>query len=488
MADPLNVPAMPTHVLHLEKVKESVMKALQPARGICILIVAICTLSLGFAWSDGMTAAVFDMDITPPLGFQMAYDPVINTWDLGLRAKGVVLIGSGAPIVLCAMDWIGIGNDGNKAFREALARAASTSPDRVTVHTVHQHDAPACDFSVEALAAKYDLEFKCYKGAFAREILNQLEAAVRDALPNAQPITHYSVGTAEVKEVASNRRIPDETGKIRAVRFTSCADPELRAEPEGIIDSNVCLVGLWNEDTPVAILSYYACHPQSYYRTGIPNPDFPGLARFMRQLEVPQALHIHFTGAAGNIGAGKYNDGSKENRLILAQRLADGMKQAWEHSEKQPLDSEILRWEMTPALLPAGKHLNREQFESGLENRAEGVGILSCASGLAWLQRCEAGDAINISCLHIGKARILHMPGELFVEYQLAAKAARPDLFVTMAAYGDYGPGYIGTARAYETGGYETGPKASLVAPEVESVLLSALSTLLETEVTLLTD
>jgi hypothetical protein len=32
------------------------------------------------------------------------------------------------------------------------------------------------------------------------------------------------------------------------------------------------------------------------------------------------------------------------------------------------------------------------------------------------------------------------MPGELFVEYQLAAKAMRPDLFVTMAAYGDYGP------------------------------------------------
>jgi hypothetical protein len=68
----------------------------------------------------------------------------------------------------------------------------------------------------------------------------------------------------------------------------------------------------------------------------------------------------------------------------------------------------------------------------------------------------------------------LHLPGELFVEYQLAAKAARPDRFVAMAAYGDYGPGYIGTEIAYSQGGYETGPNASNVAPQVEGVLMGA--------------
>jgi hypothetical protein len=76
---------------------------------------------------------------------------------------------------------------------------------------------------------------------------------------------------------------------------------------------------------------------------------------------------------------------------------------------------------------------------------------------------------------------MLHLPGELFVEYQLAAKAMRPDLHVMMAAYGDYGPGYIGTAAAYPEGGYETGPTASSVAPEVELVLLDAIKKLLGT-------
>ena len=75
---------------------------------------------------------------------------------------------------------------------------------------------------------------------------------------------------------------------------------------------------------------------------------------------------------------------------------------------------------------------------------------------------------------------MLHLPGELFVEYQLAAKAMRTDLHVMMAAYGDYGPGYIGTAASYPQGGYETGPTSSSVAPEVEPVLMQAMQRLLE--------
>jgi hypothetical protein len=73
---------------------------------------------------------------------------------------------------------------------------------------------------------------------------------------------------------------------------------------------------------------------------------------------------------------------------------------------------------------------------------------------------------------------MLSLPAECFIEYQLAAKKERPDLFVAVAAYGDYAPGYIGTAKAYEEGGYETG-MASAVTAEVEKVLLDAIKKLL---------
>jgi hypothetical protein len=428
----------------------------------------------------GLRLATFDLDATPPVGSDMAYDPVTNKWDLSLRARGVVLLGAGEPIVLCALDWIGIANEGHDAFRGALARAADTPTNRVAVHTLHQHDAPDCDFSAERILKAAGMGARQYESSFQRQVITNLEMAVREALPRAQSITHLGLGEAAVEKVASNRRVMGDDGKVRGVRYTACADPDLRAAPEGTVDPIVSLVSFWNQDRPLAVLSYYATHPQSYYRTGLPNPDFPGVARFLRQLAIPSALPIHFNGAGGNIGAGKYNDGSPTNRLALAERLADGMRRAWEKTKREPITAGAVQWTVESVALPPSKHLSLETLEAEVKDRDRKLVLQGDASRLAWLRRCQAGHKLDVTCLKLGRARVLHLPGELFVEYQRAAKAQRPDLFVAMAAYGDYAPWYIGTAIAYEQGGYETEPRSSNVAPEVESVLMEAIRKLLK--------
>lgn len=419
--------------------------------------------------------ATFDVDATPPVGAMMAYDPVTNHWDLGLRARGVVLLGAEKPIVLCAVDWIGIANEGHDAFRDALAQAAGTTRQRVTVHALHQHDAPDCDFSAERMLKAAGLPPRQYESGFQRQVISNLQSAVRAALPRAQPVSQVGLGEARVEQVASNRRILGPDGKVRDTRWTATTDPRVRAEPEGVIDPMVSLVSFWNGEQPVAVLSYYATHPQSYYRTGIPNPDFPGVARFFRQLAVPMALHIHFNGAGGNITAGKYNDGAPTNRLALAERLADGMRRAWENTRRQPISTQEVTWRVEPVALPAAKNLEIEKLEAQLKSPGTNFNAHGDISRLAWLRRCQAGHKIEITCLGLGPARILHLPGETFVEYQLAAKAAGTNTFVAVAGYGDYAPWYVGTAVAYDQGGYETSPSASNVAPEVEGVLMAAI-------------
>jgi hypothetical protein len=431
--------------------------------------------------TEGLRLAVFDVDVTPPIGSMMAYDPVKAQGELGLRGRGVILLGAGEPIVLCAVDWIGISNEGHDVFQQKLAEAAGTTPQRVAVHTVHQHDAPECDFATERLLRDHDLPLGPYEGSFARATLERLAAVVRAALGESRPVTHLGLGQAQVREVASNRRILGSDGKVRATRWTATPDAALRAEPEGTIDPVVSVVSFWNGDQPLAVLSYYACHPQSYYRTGVANPDFPGIARFLRQQQVPDALHIHFNGAGGNLGAGKYNDGSHPNRWVLAQRLADGMKRAWDATEKSPLGPKDVGWKVVLVALPPAAHLNEADLEATLRGSDKSLQS-GAAAQLVWLRRCQAGRRMELSCLRLGRARVLYMPGELFVEYQLAAKDMRRDLFVAMAAYGDYGSGYIGTAPAYEQGGYETGPRASHVAPGVEAVLMDGLRELLRDE------
>jgi hypothetical protein len=102
---------------------------------------------------------------------------------------------------------------------------------------------------------------------------------------------------------------------------------------------------------------------------------------------------------------------------------------------------------------------------------------------IAWARRATQGPPITIARLRIGPINILHMPGELFVEYQLAAQKMRPNSYVCMAAYGDYGAWYIGTAQSYTEGGYETGPwRMSRVSSRVEQVLLQAERELLTDE------
>jgi hypothetical protein len=424
--------------------------------------------------------STFDVDVTPPVGSMMAYNRATNHWDMSLRARGIVLLGAGQPIVLCSIDWIGIANEGHDAFCEALAKAAGTVPERVSVHTIHQHDAPDCDFSAEAILKSADLETGQFDSAFQRQALANIAEAVSESLKTSQPVTHVGSGSAKVEKVASSRRVMGPDGKVRAVRYTACPDPELRAAPEGTIDPVVSLISFWNAEKPIAVLSYYATHPQSYYRTGIPNPDFPGIARFLRQLEVPSALHVHFNGAGGNIGAGKYNDGSPTNRLILAERLAEGMRRAWVETKKEPIAPEQVSWNTERVFIPAAAHLKAEELEAEMRKTNATFVTRGAASRLAWVRRCAEGRTLQVSCLSLGRVRALYLPGELFVEYQLAAKAQRPDLFVTMAAYGDYGPWYIGTAKAYEEGGYETSPGATNVGPEAEPVLRAAISRLLQ--------
>jgi hypothetical protein len=179
------------------------------------------------------------------------------------------------------------------------------------------------------------------------------------------------------------------------------------------------------------------------------------------------------------VTAGKYNDGSPPNRRELAGRLAEGMAAALADSaaHKTAIHAGDVAWRVRPVALPVAPRLDEDALAEAMAHQPR----FGLARNLAWVQRRQQGRTIDLAVLKLGPARILHLPGELFIEYQLFAQRLRPDLFVAMAAYGDCGPGYIGTRLAYSQGGYETGPP-SRVAPEVEDVLVTAVRDLLEAQ------
>ena len=442
-------------------------------------VVAVATLWSIAAGAASLRIATFQRDVTPPLGTPLCCDgrtkPAERIVD-PLSARGLVLLGAGKPIVLVAVDWVGIGDEGSDTWRRAMAEAAGTDLDRVTVHTIHVHDAPSDEPGGERLLEPFGLAGQFRNGAFVRSAVERTAAAVREAVKKPHLVTHLRLGSAAVEKVASNRRILGPDGKVRFGRMSSCKVPEMRAEPEGVIDPLLRSVSFWDGERPLAVLTTYACHPQSYYGKGGVSADFVGMARSMREAALPGVAHIHFDGAGGNVAAGKYNDGSPEMRPELARRLAAGMKAAWESGVKVPIRAGDVRWRVVRVALPLADSLkDLDRLRKVVADPATPVLTrLSTARDLAWAQLSTAGREIPLFRLGLGDASVLFMPGELFVEYQLEAQKLKPSAFVAMAAYGDYGPGYLGTRISYEQGGYETGP-ASRTSPAVEDVLMGGI-------------
>jgi hypothetical protein len=271
-------------------------------------------------------------------------------------------------------------------------------------------------------------------------------AALRASLAKAQPITHVGTGQAKVNRVASNRRYVAPDGRVRFDRMSRTVDPVARAADEGTIDPWLKTLSFWNGEKAVAAVSAYAVHPMSYYGGGEVSADFPGLARRARQRETPDVKQIYLTGCAGNVTAGKYNDGARENRGVLAERIHTAMVEAWRQTRRQELMK--IRYRVTPLTLEPRSDGGFTETELERKLSAEKpFDQCLAAMGLSWRKRCEAGRAIDVPAIDFGAAQWLLLPGEAYVEFQLAAQPVRRDSFVLVSGYGDGATGYIPTER-----------------------------------------
>ncbi|MCB1093758.1 MAG: hypothetical protein KDL87_19615, partial [Verrucomicrobiae bacterium] len=159
--------------------------------------------------NDSFHIAPFRFDVTPPEGHPLCggWITPVKSVDDPLEAIGFVLLGAGDPIVICAVDWTGILNQGHVAWRTAFAKAAGTSTDRVAIQCVHQHDAPfACPAS-QSLVAGENAGLTIVDPAFFQSCIDRGSEAIRQALPLAKRVTHLAMGEARVEKVAGNRRL-----------------------------------------------------------------------------------------------------------------------------------------------------------------------------------------------------------------------------------------------------------------------------------------
>jgi hypothetical protein len=400
--------------------------------------------------------ATFSSDVTIPLGHRcMGILPTkAQAIDDPLEAQGFVLLGGEKPVVVLALDWCEVRNGAYDQWREALAEAAGTTRERVLLSSLHQHDAPVTDNEAQDYLDRVGMEQELFDREFQNECIARCCEALKESLEEARPVTHIGTGQARVEKVASSRRVVNADGTIHYDRGSaSGGNAVLAAADEGPIDPYLKTLSFWNGDEPLLALHAYAIHPMSYYGKGGVSADFVGRARRLRQREQPGVAQIYVSGCSGDVTAGKYNDGSADMRPVLADRLLQGMRQAWENTERRPIGKLSFRTAQLQLPFHEGEEFQRDALTKTLHdgNAREGDRILAAMS-LSSLDRIDRGQPIDVPCLELDGAKILLLPGESFVGYQLQAQQMDPESFVVTIGYSECWPGYVPSAAAFEEG------------------------------------
>ncbi|MCA9131859.1 MAG: hypothetical protein KDA45_01835 [Planctomycetales bacterium] len=431
---------------------------------------------------DGLRVTTFSVDITPQLGLPVGqgFIPVLQQAEHPLLARGILLTDAGMACVICSLDLMEVHNDSYDFLRQTIAAAAKVPESRVALHCLHQHTAPAIDTAAQRLEFAEDHPRRRATAEYLTFIAKQLSTAIHTSQENWQRVTDIGTARAKVERVASNRRLEKADGSIQGRSSSTANAPEQRELPEGLIDPWVRTVSLNDGERAVAHLHYYASHPQSFYGDGRASYDVPGMIREKLEKKTG-AFQLYLTGCGGDIAFGKYNDGTPQARADLANRLQAGMEQNLVSLERSPVTP--MQWMVEPLTLPLRSD---EEFSQAANQRildnpdASAAARRKAAIAIAWIQRVQSANPVELSCLSLGPVKLLHLPGEPFVQYQLAAQKMRPDRFVCVAGYGDCGMGYIGGDRIYtDRGGYEqtyafAGPCEALLLSTMERLLTAA--------------
>jgi len=409
----------------------------------------------------------FKVDVTPPIGEPLAYDPN-EAVETPIYVSGIVLDDGQTRVVWASCDYIYICGESYVMWLEMIAKQAGTVKENVFLHAVHQHD-----------SIRWAPEYNPKPGEEGPLVVSPEYCAkslkdVSDAIAKAASGPWQSVGkllTAETRigGLAANRRLVDENGQFAHTRFSGKNPPALQAWAVGKIDPVLRTVCFENtEGQKIAALHFYATHPMAAYRRKMVSTDVPGRAlRHVAENDNSVALNIYFTGCGGDVTLGKYNlTGDIHAIERLGKRLGEGMLHNLQQLEEQPLGSiEVKRVAVevpfNPSLQPAsaysGEHAQERRYLLETLDR--------------WRQSSVARMSLG-SRVHLLSFEL----GEVFVDYQLFAQSLIPEHFLATASYGNGVYWYIPTRAAFEeNGGYETSDRACVVTPEIDESLRSAL-------------
>ncbi|MFO7945798.1 MAG: neutral/alkaline non-lysosomal ceramidase N-terminal domain-containing protein [Armatimonadota bacterium] len=425
-----------------------------------------------------LKAGAASYDITPPVGIDMCGfgsrpAPAQSVHD-PLMAKALYLEADESALIITS-DLIGLDSDSVAEVREAIAEQTGLNPDAIMINCSHTHGGP----TTPCLPTMGEVD-----PAYMHELLRKLISVGRLAYDRAEEawVGHFR----EPVSVGINRR---------EIERRNTPEP---AKERGTVADYVDVLAVEGADGPIARLFVHAAHGVTLGgdNTAI-TADWMGYAqRYVERLTGGDCVALFGQGCCGNINSdprGSFEIAHSQGRamagaVVKAAELAVTDNDITISAARKELD---IPCEDPPPVEKARAML--EDLRAGLQQaEAEGIyGMVKFSRGLVewgeWMvqqaERKATGLTIpyEVQAIRIGDTAIVGLPGEVFIEYAFNIEGRSPFGSTVVMGYTNGNPGYIPTAAAYETGGYEVDGAyrfysggGTMLKPELEGIILSA--------------
>jgi hypothetical protein len=296
--------------------------------------------------------------------------------------------------------------------------------------------------------------------------------AVDAACATLRPV-RVGLGRAIEGRLAFNRRAVRKDGTVAmpGPRWDPPLGPTWIQYIEGPIDPEVGVLCLQDDDLRVpAVLAHYTCHPVHVFPKPIASSDWPGaLAEGLASALGPECVGVVVNGACGNINPWDpfdphyLNDHRRMGAMlaVAACSVVQGM---------QFRDVSAVGWtarrielpvrEVEPGRLAAARATldchPTPRWTNDTHSRVDPQWLEAASIWSAHLYRARQRTMqYEVQVFRIGDAAIVGLPGEPFVEGQLAIKMRSPAAQTFVAHCTTQYVGYIPTREAFARGGHE---------------------------------
>ncbi len=401
--------------------------------------------------SSSLRAGFAQGNVTPPLQVGLLMSSVEGKWQAfesvrqRLLVKVAALESGSVRVALVSLDLLGLADEvvgGWKSFKQRVADMAGqvVSAENIIITSTHTHCAP------ESLGLTNLYQRKEFQSWLA-QVASQIATSIRAAFEKLEDCT-CSFGVTCVPGFTVYRRIKTKHG-IQLSHLFNVMRPEFFDGKPMDERLKIMCFRRTRGNRIMGLVAHAVCHP--VYEMCLPrvSGDFAGEFCQIASAHLEGAPVFFLNGAAGNVNPRKVPG------PFLAKIYADAL------------------WEKTAQLI--GSAASAEESSVRIMSR-----VLELPSRSPEGKFVTQPLSAPITTLSIGPVGFLLLPGEPFVETGLAIEGLSPFENTVVVGYSENWIGYIPTNRAFEEGGYETGPgKWAKLQPGAEPLIAGTSAELL---------